>query len=139
MRLHPLSTALLLWMPTLALACVVASDDDGDDDTGSSTGNDPTVAMTMTDPTLDPASSGTDPTNNPTEVEGSSSGSSVDDTTTSGATTTGGDDPIDYAGEMNGYRWELPCEDPSLRDTCAWDPALLDGAIEGTPYTLRRE
>ncbi len=137
MRLHGRLGKVLLWMPALALGCVVDMGDDDDDggDTGS-TSNDPTM-VTMTDPSTDPASSGTDPSTDPT-LDGSSSGV-ADESSSGGGTTTGGGDPIDYAGEMNGYRWELPCADPSLRDTCAWDPALLDGAIEGTPYTLRRE
>jgi hypothetical protein len=56
-----------------------------------------------------------------------------------GSSSSGGEDPLAYAGEMNGYRWELPCEDPSLRDTCPWDPALLEGAIDDPTVTLHRE
>lgn len=56
-----------------------------------------------------------------------------------GSSTSGGEDPLAFAGEMNGYRWELPCEDPSQRDTCPWDPALLEGAIDDPDVTLHRE
>lgn len=72
-----------------------------------------------------------------------STGPSVDSTSTTGdpdgSSSSGGEDPLAFAGEMNGYRWELPCEDPSLRDTCPWDPALLEGAIDDPAVTLHRE
>src|SRR5690606_15758218 len=35
-------------------------------------------------------------------------------------------------------RW-LPCEDPSLTDTCPWDPSLLDDAIDDPSVALHRE
>lgn len=66
----------------------------------------------------------------------------LDSTSTAGpadSSSSGGEDPLAIAGEMNGYRWELPCEDPSQRDTCVWDPALLEGAIDDPAVTLHRE
>ncbi len=63
--------------------------------------------------------------------------SSVEDSTSSSGTD--GEDPLAFAGDMHGYRWELPCEDPAQRDTCAWDPALLRGAIQDPNATLHRE
>ena len=64
----------------------------------------------------------------------------ADDAPSTGeGSSSGGEDPLAFAGEMNGYRWELPCEDPSLRDTCPWDPALLEGALDDPNATLHRE
>jgi len=125
----------LLPLVGVLAACVVPADDDDDDGTGSTSSTDPT---TVTTPTTDSSTTDVDPTIDPTSVE-SSSGASADESTTSVDTTTGGVDPIEYAGEMNGYRWELPCEDPTQRDTCPWDPTLLEGAIDDPMYTLRRE
>jgi hypothetical protein len=120
----------------LLVACGSSSNDDGSDGpTGSSSsGTDPITASTSMSTTV---------TSPMTSSESSSSegGSTApaDGSSTEGSSSSGGEDPIDFAGEMNGYRWELPCADPSLRDTCAWDPALLDGAIDDPMYTLHRE
>lgn len=90
---------------------------------------------------------GDDGTTSPGSSGGDGSGTGPGDGTTSSddapqeddGTSSGGEDPLAFAGEMNGYRWELPCEDPSLRDTCAWDPALLEGALDDPNVTLHRE
>jgi hypothetical protein len=134
--LHRLGPILLL-ASSIVPSCSGPADD-ADDDTGSTSPTDPTS------PTSPSAGSSEDDTSagasstDPTGVDGSSSGV-VDDDSTGAGSTTGGVDPIDYAGEMNGYRWELPCADPSQRDTCPWDPALLEGAVEDPTVTLRRE
>src|SRR5688500_333542 len=128
---------LALVLVPFSSACVVLADDDGDD-TGSTGTIDPTMPTSMTTLSTDSSSTDVDPTIDPTTLDTSSSGSADESTTTPG-TTTGGADPIEYAGEMNGYRWELPCEAPTQRDTCPWDPALLEGAIADPMYTLRRE
>jgi hypothetical protein len=88
-----------------------------------------TTASTTATPTTDDDSSSEAGSTAPAE------GSSTDDT----ASSSGGDDLLELAGEMNGYRWELPCADPAARDTCAWDPALLEGAIDDPMYALHRE
>ncbi len=132
---------------TLAMLIgVVGCDDDPSPagDTDMSTGaQDPTSTTAVTDATNATTTVGEDATS---QGPGSSAGSSEGDATTStgsdddtGATSTGAEDPLTFAGEMNGYRWELPCEDPSQRDTCAWDPALLRGAIDDPNATLHRE
>jgi hypothetical protein len=136
MRSGDLRKLLGIVVPVLA-ACVVPADDD-DDDTGSTSATDPTMPSTVTTPATDSSTTDVDPTIDPTAAESSSS-ASADESTTNVDTTTGGVDPIEYAGEMNGYRWELPCEDPTQRDTCPWDPALLEGAVEDPNFTLRRE
>lgn len=65
---------------------------------------------------------------------------SADDApSTDEGSSSGGEDPLAFAGDMHGYRWELPCEDPNLRDTCPWDPALLEGALDDPNATLHRE
>ncbi|MBC8074030.1 MAG: hypothetical protein IAG13_37265 [Deltaproteobacteria bacterium] len=126
------SVALLL-----LVACGSSSNDDGSDGaTGSSSSTDPITAsttMTSTSATTSPMSS--------SESSSSEGGSTApaEGSSSEGSSSSGGEDPIDFAGEMNGYRWELPCADPSLRDTCAWDPALLEGAIDDPMYTLHRE
>ena len=89
----------------------------------------------------------TDDGNPATTDDGSPATTDPDPSTTSGGDTTGapadsssgGEDALSYAGDMNGYRWELPCEDPQLTDTCPWDPALLEGALDDPNYTLHRE
>jgi hypothetical protein len=48
-------------------------------------------------------------------------------------------DAIKLAGEMNGFRWELPCDNPEERDVCTWDSSLLEGSIEDDYWALRRE
>lgn len=127
------------WQLVLAgLLCGTAcgDPDEGPDDTAGSTGA--------------ASSSSTAQAEGETSVGGEttttgdpSTGPSVDSTSTTGdpdgSSSSGGEDPLAFAGEMNGYRWELPCEDPSLRDTCPWDPALLEGAIDDPAVTLHRE
>ncbi len=95
---------------------------------GSSGGN------TLTTTVAAESSSGTTPGTGDVSTADPASSSSG-----GGDSSSGGEDPLSYAGEMNGYRWELPCEDPSARDTCAWDPTLLEGALDDPQYTLHRE
>jgi hypothetical protein len=134
MRSLRCSAALLL-----LAACGSDSDDDGAADvTGSTSDTDPLTSSTTMSATTAPTSTPMTTADDSSSEAGSTApaeGSSSDD----GGSSSGGDDPIAFAGEMNGYRWELPCADPSARDTCAWDPALLDGAIDDPMYTLHRE
>jgi hypothetical protein len=130
-----LDSHLVRWLAcTLLLAACGgpgSSDDDGSDST------------TM------PSSSSTSSTPEPSSGEpGSSSGAVADSSSGVGSTTLPSDDsgtttsepdPLEFAGEMNGYRWELPCADPTLLDTCEWDPSLLEGAIDDPENTLHRE
>ena len=88
-------------------------------------------------PEDDTTSGGSTSTGGDSSSDGADSPSTTDPD--GGSSSTGGEDPVTYAGEMNGYRWELPCEDPNLRDTCPWDPALLEGAIDDPAVTLHRE
>jgi len=121
----------------MMLACGSEEPGDESDDTGSSGGTTPTAsgsASTTSSTTSDDSSTGTPTTTDDTTTEGSDETSSGP-----GSSSSGGDDPLEYAGEMNGYRWELPCEDPSQRDTCPWDPSLLEGAIDDPTVTLHRE
>lgn len=133
-------------LPAMTFACVVAlavgcgdpSNGDATTDvgTGSTSGTSPTTAPETTAPVGTessgaPSTTVTD-TADPTTDTASTDTGSVD-------SSTGAEDPVEYAGAMNGYRWELPCADPSARDTCPWDPAVLEGAIEDPAYTLHRE
>jgi hypothetical protein len=70
---------------------------------------------------------------------GDTTASADDAPSTDEGSSSGGEDPLAIAGDMHGYRWELPCEDPNLRDTCPWDPALLEGALDDPNATLHRE
>jgi hypothetical protein len=131
-----------LWWPIVAIAltaCTSSSDDgEGNGDTGGSSGTDPSTSSTTMPTTTAPTTTLVTTTAGSSSEEGTTTpadGSSSDGS----SSTSGGEDPIGFAGEMNGYRWELPCEDPNLRDTCAWDPALLEGAIDDPMYTLHRE
>lgn len=130
----PCSARTVLLCTSLVIACGETSGG-GSGTTGDGTGN---GSSTTTTPGTTSAAASTGPAES-TGGDASTGIAPVDSSGSGAATTTGGDDPIDYAGAMNGYRWELPCEDPSLRDTCAWDPALLDGAIDDPMYTLHRE
>lgn len=106
--------------------------DAGPDDAGSSgAASSSSTAQVEDDTTAGDAASTT--TSDP------SSGAAESTSTAEGSSSSGGEDPLAFAGEMNGYRWELPCEDPSQRDTCPWDPAVLDGAIDDPAVTLHRE
>lgn len=121
----------------VGLACAVACGDpvtepdfagsSGVAGSGSSTTAQPGDDTTADDDT----STGAAPTTAPTDSTGPAD--------PDGSSSSGGEDPLEFAGEMHGYRWELPCADPSLRDTCPWDPALLEGAIDDPAVTLHRE
>jgi hypothetical protein len=122
------------------VACGSSSDDDGGADvTGSTSATDPVTASSTMTMTTTASTTATPTTDDDSSSEAGSTapadGSSTDDT----ASSSGGDDLLELAGEMNGYRWELPCADPAARDTCAWDPALLEGAIDDPMYALHRE
>lgn len=136
-------TPMRTWTPfgTCVLVLCIACGSEPDDaaDTGSTTAADPGTTSDASATVNDPDTTSADPSGNPTGPADSSSGAATDESGGPGSSTSGDEDPLEFAGEMNGYRWELPCEDPSARDTCAWDPALLDGAIEDPSYTLRRE
>jgi hypothetical protein len=129
---NPLRTCLLA---LVSLSCSTDSDDAAGTDSTSTTdlGTTSAASATLTDPDTTSAGPSAE-TSGPAE---SSSGEVVDET--ANTATSGGEDTLEYAGDMNGYRWELPCEDPSQRDTCPWDPALLEGAVKDPSYTLRRE
>ncbi|HWB73874.1 MAG TPA: hypothetical protein VG755_02940 [Nannocystaceae bacterium] len=133
-----LRTALPL-LVGLVLASIGCGGDDGDTtagvgDTSSSSGGSTTTSASAT--TIGGESSSSTTTDASSVTTDDPADSSSDD---GGSSSSGGDDPLSFAGEMNGYRWELPCADPSLRDTCAWDPALLDGALDDPQYTLHRQ
>lgn len=54
------------------------------------------------------------------------------------------EDPISAAAPLDRYRWELPCQNPDpdaykLRDTCPWDPALLQRGRAEEPWSLKIE
>lgn len=103
------------------------------DDTGSSAAaSSSSTAQAEGDTTIGGAAS-------TTASDPSSGAAESTSTAAEGSSSSGGEDPLAFAGEMNGYRWELPCEDPSQRDTCPWDPALLEGAIDDPAVTLHRE
>ena len=121
----------------MMLGCGSEEPGDSTDDTESTGGATPTASESAppTSSTTEDGSTGTpstttDETTTDTPAETSSS---------TGGSSSGGDDPLEYAGEMNGYRWELPCADPSQRDTCPWDPSLLEGAVKDPTVTLHRE
>lgn len=127
--------------PVRRLACTLllaacggpsSSDDDGSSSTSV------TPATSSTSATPDTGSGEPGSSTGPVADSGSDGGSTTAPSDETG-TSTGDPDPLEFAGEMNGYRWELPCADPSLLDTCPWDPALLEGAIDDPAYTLHRE
>lgn len=120
----------------MMLACGSEEPGDATDETGSTGGTAPTGSGSAptTSTTSDESSTGTSTTDDDTTTD-----SPAETSSSTSDSSSGGDDPLEYAGEMNGYRWELPCEDPSLRDTCNWDPALLEGAIDDPTVTLHRE
>jgi len=126
--------------PLLALACCLplacGDDDSTPADPAGSTST--TELATTTGPPVVDTTGEPDPTADDT---GPDTTTGTPDTTTGPAdeSSSGGEDPLTFAGEMNGYRWELPCENPKLTDTCPWDPALLEGAIDDPAVTLHRE
>jgi hypothetical protein len=126
----PILLALPLW------ACGSDSGD-ANDESGSTGTTSPTTSATT--PAAETTNGGSASVGSTSSAGESSSGGGNDTTGAPADSSSGGDDPLAFAGEMNGYRWELPCEDPSQRDTCPWDPALLQGAIDDPSATLHRE
>jgi hypothetical protein len=127
---------LARWLACTLLTVACGDSGSSDDTSSESTAQPPSSSSTS--PTPDPDSGEPGSSTGPVAGSSSDGGSTTlpsDDTGTS----TGGPDPLEYAGEMNGYRWELPCADPTLLDTCPWDPALLEGAIDDPENTLHRE
>lgn len=131
-------TRTLQGMLVMMVACGTDGPDDAADETGSTGGTTPTA--TGASASTSSTSTGDDPsTSNAPTTDESTTTEPGDTSSSEGSSSSGGDDPLEYAGEMNGYRWELPCEDPDLRDECAWDPSVLEGAIDDPDFTLHRE
>ena len=130
-------TRTLHGLLAMMLACATEEPGDTADATGSTGGTAPTstssAATTSASSTTDDSSTST-PSTTDEETTADPSGD-----TSGGSSSSGGEDPLEYAGEMNGFRWELPCEDPDLRDECAWDPSLLEGALDDPDFALHRE
>ncbi len=135
----PMRSTSRLGLCVLCVSLLGCGSEAGDGTGGSTGATDAGTTSSSSTTTAGPESSGEDPTNEPSTGASSSSGAVDSSSGSEGSSTTGDVDPIEYAGAMNGYRWELPCEDPAQRDTCPWDPALLEGAVEAPGYTLRRE
>jgi hypothetical protein len=131
-----LDSHLVRWLACTLFTAACGGPSNSDDGGSESTTQTPSSSSTSSTP--DPDSGEPGSSTGPVAGSSSDDGSTTlpsDDTGTS----TGGPDPLEYAGEMNGYRWELPCADPTLLDTCPWDEALLEGAIDDPENTLHRE
>ena len=143
MTLRPQRYRFLFATTTLACLCEIACSAQSDPMPGETStplpaspdSTEPRGGSDNTDDSSDDSSDETeDPTKNATDTGNTD--------TTGGTSTVEEDpieDPIEFSGEMNGYRWELPCKDPNQRNTCKWDPSLYDGAIENPSVTLHRE
>jgi hypothetical protein len=131
-----LASHFVRWFACMLITAACGGPSNGDDDGSEATTATPSTSSTSSTP--DPDSGEPGSSSGSVGDSGSDVGSTTQPSDDTG-TSTGDPDPLELAGEMNGYRWELPCADPSLLDTCAWDPSLLDGAIDDPEFTLHRE